>query len=703
MVLGNGTIYQGNDNLSETIKGTTGNIGTIDVRGNAYIHINNVLKSDGKADTRNFTIESAITGSGTLNLTANNKTDSATDYMFKLESSSNTFTGSVVIDKYSRVAFNAVDVFVDASSITSSGDITIRANQTFNAPLNCTNDSSFTFNGRAYYDYDDEIVKLISGNLVLNEGGRLNNLTYAPPSSVKKETGETDEQGKPITVDVSVPGTLIADYGNITNNGNHNLTVNNTSNTTFAGTITSTQGELIKTGDKTLTLTSKLNQSINCNVEINEGTILLNNQITSSDRFGEGKTVTINAGATLACNAQDSFGNGGANVTLDINGGTLQLNSKNNQTFMNKTVILTGGEIKSLVSNCKGIEMKTGTSITANGATGATASNPTVASVSVPIKVRENHLLEIDVDANARLEFSSAIYKANSSTKGIDKKGDGVVVFSGTFYDPDTSANTYTSKITVSQGVVQLRDEALTTYGQIEVKSAGDLELFVDGDVPKSMTVATANKIFGSGDVKKTGDGTLKLFTEAEGLVGAESLVVSSGCLDFQGYMGGTISVYSGAVFSPSNSIESIGEATFGGGFILNEAGAELLMEIGGEGIGDNDILIASGDLTFHNGSFVNLVATDDHDWQPGDTFTAVLSGNNSEYLKNNNFISRYVRTNDFVDLQYIQLTSGDYSGKYAITGRYQIHVIVVPEPSTWALLILGVAGLLCLKKLRKK
>ena len=628
--------------------------------------------------------------------------------MFKLASASNAFTGSVVIDKKSRVAFNAVDVFKNATSITNAGDITIRANQTFNAPLNCTDDSSFTFNGRAFYE--DETVKLISGNLVLNAGGRLNNLTYNPPSSVSVEQTDdqgntiTDDEGNPVTIDVPVPGTLIADYGNITNNGNHKLTVNNTSNTTFAGTITSSQGELIKTGDKTLTLTSKLNQSINCNVEINEGTILLQNQITSSDRFGEGKTVTINEGATLACNAQDSFGNGGANVTLNINGGTLQLNSKNNQTFMNKTVILTGGEIKSLVSNCKGIEMKTGTSITVQGADGATASNPTVSSVSVPIKVRENHLLEIDVDDNARLEFSSAIYKANSSTKGIDKKGDGVVVFSGTFYDPNTSANTYTSKITVSQGVVQLRDEALTTYGQIEVKSTGDLELFVDGDVPKSMTVATANKIFGSGDIKKTGDGTLKILTEAEGLIGAESLVVSSGQLDFQGYMGGKVSVDSGAVFSPG---DSIGEATFGGGFILNDAGSELLMEIGGSDIEDNDFLVANGNLTFHDGSIVYLAATDDCDLEPGDTFTAVLSGSNSLALANDpNFISKYVRSSDFNNLQYIKLEGSQYgsnAGKYAITGRYQINLNAVPEPSTWALLILGVAGLFCLKKLRKK
>ena len=195
----------------------------------------------------------------------------------------------------------------------------------------------------------------------------------------------------------------------------------------------------------------------------------------------------------------------------------------------------------------------------------------------------------------------------------------------------------------------------------------------------------------GAGDIKKTGDGALKLLTEAQGLVSAESLVVSSGQLDFQGYMGGKVSVDSGAVFSPG---DSIGEATFGGGFILNEAGAELLMEIGGADISLNDSVIASGDLSFHEGSFVYLVATDDCPLAPGEEFTAVLSGRNSESLKNSDFITRYVRSNDFTDLRYIQLTND----QYAITGRRYIDPNAVPEPSTWALLILGVAGLLYLR-----
>ena len=121
-------------------------------------------------------------------------------------------------------------------------------------------------------------------------------------------------------------------------------------------------------------------------------------------------------------------------------------------------------------------------------------------------------------------------------------------------------------------------------------------------------------------------------------------------------------------------------------------------MEIGGADISLNDSVIADGELSFHEGSFIYLAATDDCPLEPGEEFTVVLSGSNSESLKNSDFITRYVRSSDFTDLQYVQLTNG----KYAITGRRYINPNVVPEPSTWALLILGVVGLLCLKKFRK-
>ena len=643
LVLGNGTIYQGTDNTTETIQGS------MTVNGNAYITIHNVDHSD----HRNFRIESSISGAGTLNLTTNYKTDSNSRIGFYLTpADSSSFTGSVVIDNNSRVAFDTTNVFVNAASITSAGDLTINYNQTFNAPLNCTDGS----------------VTLHNANLVLEASGTLYNLGS------------------------SGSGTC-----SLTNNSAQELIINNSSDTTYSGVIAST-GKLVKEGAGTLTITSTAETSLNCAVDINEGTILLQNSISGKNRFGG--TLNINIGGTLECEAKDSLGNGTAALTYNINGGTLILNTTENQTFMNKTVNLIGGVIRAGDAHpeCHGIEIKSGTTINGHAAPGASADNPTVSTISVPIKVREDELLKINVDENAQVIFTNLVYNESNKTIGIEKNGKGVLTFSHT--ETIAASKTFSKPITVNQGVLQLTHDAVVTHGTVTVNDNGTLEYFVEEDEIKNITIANANKIFSTGNIVKTGDGTLQILTAATGMISAESMFVSSGRLDMQGYFKGLLSVDSGATFSPGNSPGAliIGDQTYGGGFILNEAGAELLMEIRGTDADQNDVLIVDyGNLELHDGSIVYLAATDDCTLQDGEEFTAVLHGANSSTIKND-FISKYVRSSDFNNLEYVQLTSGAYSGKYAITGRRYIDANAVPEPSTWALLILGVAGLLYLR-----
>lgn len=653
LVLGNGTIYQGADNTTETIRGS------MTVNGNAYITIHNVDHSD----HRNFKIESSISGAGTLNLTTNYKTDSIIGFHLVPVDSSG-FTGSVVIDNQSRVAFDTTNVFVNVASITSAGALTINADQTFNVPLNSTDGS----------------VTLHNANLVLEAGGTLYNLGS------------------------SGSGTC-----SLTNNSAQELNINNSSDTTYSGVIAST-GKLVKEGAGTLKITSTADTSINCAVDIDEGTILLQKSISGKNRFGG--TLNINSGGTLECEAKDSLGNGTGALTYNINGGTLLLNTSDNQTLMNKTVNLIGGIIKAGDDHpdCEGIDIKSGTTINGHAAPGAFADNPTVSTISVPIKVREDELLKINVDENAQIIFTNLVYNESNNTIGIEKNGSGVLTFSHT--ETIAASKTFSKPITVNQGVLQLTHDAVVTHGTVTVNDNGTLEYFVEEDEIKNITVANANKIFSTGNIVKTGDGTLKILAESQGMISAESILVSSGRIDAKGYINGKVSVSADAMLSPGNSIGSlsiddfiIGDVTHSGELILNETGSKLLMEIGGSAIDENDSLIVSGDLTLHDGSIVYLAVTDDCDLQPGDTFTAVLSGNNSAALAADGFIGKYVRSTDFIDLQYIQLNGSEYgsnNGKYAITGRRYIDPNAVPEPSTWSLLILGVAELLCLKKQRK-
>ncbi|MBR0239457.1 MAG: hypothetical protein IJQ39_15290 [Thermoguttaceae bacterium] len=132
LVLGNGVIDQGLYDSHVTLQGA------ITVNGNATIMIND----ESSREDRELTIESSIAGSGTLNFTTAYR---ESRIGFHLTNSSNSFNGSVVIDNKSSISFEAEDVFVNASDITSAGDLTINANQTFNGPVNSTG-GSFNFN-----------------------------------------------------------------------------------------------------------------------------------------------------------------------------------------------------------------------------------------------------------------------------------------------------------------------------------------------------------------------------------------------------------------------------------------------------------------------------------------------------------------------------------------------------------------------------
>ncbi|MBR0239494.1 MAG: autotransporter-associated beta strand repeat-containing protein [Thermoguttaceae bacterium] len=208
--------------------------------------------------------------------------------------------------------------------------------------------------------------------------------------------------------------------------------------------------------------------------------------------------------------------------------------------------------------------------------------------------------------------------------------------------------------------------------------------------------------------IEKTGDGTLKIYAAAsEGGIHADNLIVSSGRLDLKGYLTGQLEVENDATLSPGNSIGDLavdgnfvlGEPTFGGGVVLNENGATLLMEIGGKNVNQNDSLIVGGELQL-DGGMINLVLSDDSALNGGDEFVAVLSGSNSADLQND-FINNYVNSYYFKDLEYVQLDDadkyGEYNGMFAIKGILDTNA--VPEPSTWALLVLGVAGLMYWRK----
>ena len=241
--------------------------------------------------------------------------------------------------------------------------------------------------------------------------------------------------------------------------------------------------------------------------------------------------------------------------------------------------------------------------------------------------------------------------------------------------------------ITVNSGVLELTGAAIPANGAITVISNGTLEYNVAEGDTRLVNVTTSKKIVSAGQVFKTGNGTLQI-NAAQNSVEMDSLALNSGRLDYKGYFTGDIDVINGVVLSPGNSVGTMYET----GDLTLKSGASLLMELGGTDASENDQLIVTGNIFLEEGAFVDLVLADNSSLGPNSTFTAILSGTNSPDLADN-FIDNYVRSSIFTDLQYAPLSNG----LYAITGR--IDPNAVPEPSTWALLILGVAGLLYWRK----
>ena len=188
--------------------------------------------------------------------------------------------------------------------------------------------------------------------------------------------------------------------------------------------------------------------------------------------------------------------------------------------------------------------------------------------------------------------------------------------------------------------------------------------------------------------IVKSGNGTLKIDSPDENNPSKlDSFVVNAGELDFNGYLTGDITVNRSAVFSPGNSIGKTFET---GDFYLNNGGT-LLMEIGGSSVEDNDQLTVYGNINLAGG-IINLALADGCSLGLNDTIAVKLTANNSEDIAND--ILRAISSTYFTNLDYTYNADGGY---YQITGS--VGPNAVPEPSTWALLLLGVAGLLYWRK----
>ena len=396
-----------------------------------------------------------------------------------------------------------------------------------------------------------------------------------------------------------------------------------------------------------------------------------------------GLPVTISADSNVS-NATIAFGaksGNAATVTSIIN--VEEITSSDKLVNDNKSDLIISAIIKNPLINSDGTSTPSPIEKTGAGTMELTADNTISGTTTIsggtlkltgdgtlgtsPVTVNNNGTLEIAYeDSSKAVNFSSVTMAEGSSLKVTSGKV--------TFGTDDVALNNLSGE-----------------DGTIDVSG----KLTLNNDQPTQYTGSIK-----ADTIEKTGSETLKIYTGAEGLVEAQSFVISSGRIDLKGFMAGSITIED-AVFSPGNSI---GEATFTDDFILGSAASMLLMEIGGENPDQNDSLIAGGDLQFNDG-LIYLALTGNNTLNHDDTFTAVLSGSSSGDDGFAEDLLSLVRSYNFTDLEYVQLDESygeEYKDKFAIRGRY-VDPNVVPEPSTWALLALGVAGLMYWRKRTRK
>ncbi len=328
------------------------------------------------------------------------------------------------------------------------------------------------------------------------------------------------------------------------------------------------------------------------------------------------------------------------------------------------------------------------------------------------------------LNVNPAEGFTHTYSGAIADTVVIDKSGEGTMTLSGdcqsigsvtveagtlnvAFDNAATELNigsiamAENTAFKVTQGTVAFgqTDVVLNNLSGGSLKDDGTIDVASVITAPDALTLSNdeLTKFIGSISAKtivKTGDGTLQLCTEAsKGGISAESFVVSSGRLDMKDYFTGSLEVgenlgngsYTTAVLSPGNSV---GTLTVDGDYTLNP-GSTLLIEIGKDDQGNvvADKLIVTGDATFMPGSIINIVLDDASSLAGGETFEGDIIISNNEASLDGVIIRSY-----YFDINVTQ--SGNI-----ISLSATLDPNAVPEPSTWALLILGAAGLLYFRK----
>ncbi|ENK7427758.1 autotransporter-associated beta strand repeat-containing protein, partial [Salmonella enterica] len=629
---------------------TTHSGATVEIGAGSTLQANTLTQQDGSTLTADLTATSGpairaknVNLDGTLNVAspASQEPIRSTDDLISL----------ALIESDNVISGDFDDITINGNAMNPDAFITVVGQKNVNDTHydlvetltwyadrdNAAIDAHGTFN---LADADDSFtVNTVLENVDANSGWNGQSLTKTGAGTLILNAENTYTGGTTIS-----DGTLVASNvealgtGNVTDNATLELNTGGDFDNAISGS-----GQVVKSGDETLTLSGA--NSYTGGTTISGGTLVA----TNVEALGSGD-VTDNA--TLELNTGGTFDNVISGSGQVVKSGDEMLTLSGANSYTGGTTIsggtLVASNVEALgtgdVTDNATLEMNTGGDFANNiGGTGSvvksgdktltlsgsnTYTGGTLISDGTLVASNVEALGSGDITDNATLELNTGgtFDNAISGSGQVVKSGDETLTLSGT--------NTYTGGTTISGGtLVATNVEAL---GSGDVTNDAVLELNTSGDFD--------NALSGSGQVEKSGDGTLTLSgsnTYTGGTLISGGTLVASNVealgtgdvtndavleLNTGGTFDNAISGSGQVVKSGDDALTLSGSNTYTGGTLISDG---TLVATNVEALGTGDVTDNATLELNTGGTFDNVISGSGQVVKSGDE-TLTLSGANS-------------------------------------------------------------------------
>ncbi len=470
------------------------------------------LEKDDRAST--FVFSSNKSGTGEISVTGTNKVEvnGATMQNSLISASNLTVTGTS--------SFAGV---VDATSLSISGTSSFAKNVTATT-LTLGADAAVTFGAGTVVTVGTGIAGT-SGSLTLGEGATMVFTDVVLSSSSESLVHGSYGYKTDRTVDL-LGGTLTA-------NREVSVTVNGTAATMAAdGSVASlSDNKYYIGGDVNASTLNASDDDVSAadSIWMTGGTLTMDEDYTVSGSAmitgttiskGVGKLIVAD-GATVQVDVADNSQKLKGKVQIDA-GGTLEFLGTGNdamdygttgrstitiagtmdvgttrQTVGGWTFELTGGTIQGTGQTAAGLDFHNGadSTINAKAATGATAANLTVSTISTKMRVNQK-ILTINVEENARLDVTGILTNHTSNSYTLKKDGVGTLRL-------QNNDNVYKNVTVTGGGTLEVRDNGVT-MDTVSVNNGSTLALMQTNNSSSTLAALTLNG--GSYLTQGTGD-----------------------------------------------------------------------------------------------------------------------------------------------------------------------------------------------------